>query len=212
MLKYYKTPWPHFTGSLPDEFYNHVKSMWDEDDSKKKWNKCKNRSNIIVEDDKINTILNDISLGILSRSQEVFEQFYPKLDYEKLTGKCSNLFSENPARRAYAMRNLHIDNGNKLVTGLWYFQHEDEEYGKGGNLTLHNPVTKKEKLFEYGANKIILFPNTPVSWHYITSRYCSVHPRRFICMRLEAKLKLHNYQTKNGKEFMTYEDLKNNYA
>ena len=85
MLKYYKTPWPHFTGSLPDEFYNHVKSMWDEDDSKKKWNKCKNRSNIIVEDDKINTILNDISLGILSRSQEVFEQFYPKLDYEKLT-------------------------------------------------------------------------------------------------------------------------------
>ena len=30
-------------------------------------------------------------------------------------------------------------------------------------------------------------------------------------MRLESKLKLHNYETKNGKEFMTYEELKNNY-
>ena len=30
-------------------------------------------------------------------------------------------------------------------------------------------------------------------------------------MRLETKLKLHNYQTKNGKDVMIYEDLKNNY-
>ena len=52
MLEYHEKPWPHFTGSLPDDFYNHVKTMWDEDDAKKKWNKCKNRSNIIIEDDK----------------------------------------------------------------------------------------------------------------------------------------------------------------
>ena len=45
----------------------------------------------------------------------------------------------------------------------------------------------------------------------ITIRKCSEHPRRFICMRLETKLKLHNYQTKNGKDVMIYEDLKNNY-
>ena len=119
MLKYHEKPWPHFTGSLPDDFYDHVKSMWDENDTKKKWNKCKNRSNIIIEDDKINTILNDISLGILTKSKHVFEKFYPRLDYEKLTCECSNLFSENPARLAYPMRDLHIDNGNKLVTGLW---------------------------------------------------------------------------------------------
>ena len=69
MLEYHENPWPHFTGSLPDDFYNHVKTMWDEDDTKKKWNKCKNRSNLIIEDDKINTILNDISLGILTKSK-----------------------------------------------------------------------------------------------------------------------------------------------
>ena len=109
------------------------------------------------------------------------------------------------------MRNLHIDNGNKLVTGLWYFRHENEEYGYGGNLILHNPITEEEKIFEYGENKIVLFPNTPISWHRITIRKCSEHPRRFICMRLETKLKLHNYQTKNGKDVMIYEDLKNNY-
>ena len=66
--------------------------MWDDDDTKKKWNKIKNRSNIDIEDDKINTILNDISLGILTRSKDVFETVYPRLDYEKLTGECSNLF------------------------------------------------------------------------------------------------------------------------
>ena len=92
-----------------------------------------------------------------------------------------------------------------------YFRHENEEYGYGGNLILHNPITKEEKIFEYGENKIVLFPNTPISWHRITIRKCSEHPRRFICMRLETKLKLHNYQTKNGKDVMIYEDLKNNY-
>ena len=67
LFEYHEKPWdPHFTGSLPDDFYSHVKTMWDEDDdTKKKWNKCKNRSNIIIEDDKINTILNDISLGYI---------------------------------------------------------------------------------------------------------------------------------------------------
>ena len=210
MLNYHKTPWPHFTGSLPEDFYEHVKNMWDDDDTKKKWNKIKNRSNIDIEDDKINTILNDISLGILTRSKDVFETVYPRLDYEKLTGECSNLFSQNPPNEAYSMRKLHIDNGNKLVTGLWYFKHPDEK-DDGGHLTLYNPKTKEEKIFEYGENKIVLFPNTPLSWHYITDRKESKYSRRFICMRLEAKLKLHNYQTKNGKDIMEYTDIINNY-
>ena len=119
MLNYHDTPWPHFTGSLPDDFYNHVKSMWDDDDTKKKWNKIKNRSNTIIEDDKINMILNDIILGILSKSKNVFQEFYPRLDQDKLIGVCSHLFSQNPPDKAYPMRKLHIDSGNKLVTGLW---------------------------------------------------------------------------------------------
>ena len=28
MLKYHEKPWPHFTGSLPDDFYNHVKKAY----------------------------------------------------------------------------------------------------------------------------------------------------------------------------------------
>ena len=90
-------------------------------------------------------------------------------------------------------------------------EEEPDEKDDGGHLTLYNPKTKEEKIFEYGENKIVLFPNTPLSWHYITDRKESKYSRRFICMRLEAKLKLHNYQTKNGKDVMIYEDLKNNY-
>ena len=155
-------------------------------------------------------ILNDIILGILSKSKNVFQEFYPRLDQDKLIGVCSHLFSQNPPDKAYPMRKLHIDSGNKLVTGLWYFKHPDEK-DDGGNLVLHNPTTKQEKVFEYGENKIVLFPNTPLSWHYITDRKESKYPRRFICMRLESRLKLHDYQTKMGKDIMTYEDIKNNY-
>ena len=28
MLNYHEIPWPHFTGSLPEDFYNHVKNNW----------------------------------------------------------------------------------------------------------------------------------------------------------------------------------------
>ena len=35
-------------------------------------------------------------------SKEVFEMTYPRLDYEKLTGMCSHLFSENPPFRCEA--------------------------------------------------------------------------------------------------------------
>ena len=76
---------------------------------------------------------------------------------------------------------------------------------------VRNLVDIKGNLSQGIENKIVLFPNTPISWHRITIRKCSEHPRRFICMRLETKLKLHNYQTKNGKDVMIYEDLKNNY-
>ena len=59
---------------------------------KRNGTKCKNRSNIIIEDDKINTILNDISLGILTKSKHIFEKFYPRLDYEKLTGMSVQIY------------------------------------------------------------------------------------------------------------------------
>ena len=211
MLKYHEEPWPHYTGSLPEEFYNHVKENWNTNDEDKKWNKIKNRSNTLIQDDKIKTILDEIGLGIIPKSKSVFEKYYPRLNIEEVKCTSSHTFSENPSTdTGFPMRKLHIDNGNKMVTGLWYFKNEDEE-DDGGHLTLHNPITKEEEQFEYKENSIILFPNTPISWHYITDRKPSKYSRRFVCIMIEAKIKLHDYQTKNSKDILKYKDVTTNY-
>ena len=211
MLKYHEEPWPHYTGSLPDDFYEYVKDNWNTNDEDKKWNKIKNRSNTIVEDDKIKTTLNESALEVLLKSESVFKKFYPRLDIKEVNCSYSHTFSENPPTdTGFPMRKLHIDNGNKMVTGLWYFKNENEE-DDGGHLRLKNPITNDEKQFYYNENKIILFPNTPLSWHYITDRKPSKYPRRFVCTMVEAKIKLHDYQTINGKDTLTYEAITNNY-
>ncbi len=211
MLKFKETPWPHFVGSLPKTFYNHVKDNWNTNEEDKQWNKIKNRSDIFVKDDKINTVLSEVILGAFNKSKDIYKKFYPRFDADRVWLNTQHSFAENPLTdKGFPMRKLHMDNGNKLVTGLWYFKNENEE-DDGGHLTLHNPITKEEEEFRYKENSILLFPNTPISWHYITDRKSSKYPRRFICMRAEAKIKLHNYQTKNGKDVLKYEDIINNY-
>ena len=119
MLNFHKEPWPHYTGSLPDDFYNYVKENWNTNEEDKKWNKIKNRSNTFITDDKIITTLNEVALDILHKSESVFKKYYPRLDITKVKCSYSHTFSENPATdTGFPMRKLHIDNGNKMVTGL----------------------------------------------------------------------------------------------
>lgn len=117
MLNFHKEPWPHYTGSLPDDFYKYVKEKWNTNDEDKKWNKIKNRSNTLVTDDKIITTLNEVALDVLHKSEPVFKNYYPRLDITKVKCSYSHTFSENPATdTGFPMRKLHIDNGNKMVT------------------------------------------------------------------------------------------------
>ena len=108
------------------------------------------------------------------------------------------------------MRKLHIDNCNKIVTRLWNFKHPDD-YG-GADLVLYNPITKEQDVITYDTNKIILFPNLPISWHTITNRYASNYPRRFVTLVMESStIVLHNYKLKNFKDTQTYEETVNYY-
>ncbi len=108
------------------------------------------------------------------------------------------------------MRKLHLDNGNKMVSGLWYFKDPDDD--DGGDLILYNPLTKEKDIFKYDTNKIILFPNLPISWHTITRREKSQYPRRFVCLVMESStVVLHNYKLDNFKDVQTYEETVNYY-
>ena len=98
------------------------------------------------------------------------------------------------------------------MTGLWYFKNPKEQ-DDGGHLILGNPHTGEEETFHYGANKIILFPNTPDSWHKITERKPTKYNRRFICLEIKStKIRLHSYQAVKGKDTMKTFDVENYYG
>ena len=75
MLNFHKEPWPHYTGSLPDDFYNYVNENWNTNEEVKKWNKIKNRSNTFITDDKIITTLNEVCLLYTSPSPRDVEEY-----------------------------------------------------------------------------------------------------------------------------------------
>ena len=79
----------------------------------------------------------------------IFEKYYPKL---KKTIDCNDIkftYSENPITdKGYPLRDWHLDLGNKIVTGLWYFKNVKEKDG-GGDLILGNPHTGEEVTFDY---------------------------------------------------------------
>ena len=52
-LQYTEYPWPHFHGSLDESFYGYVNDSWETDESEKKWNKLKIRSNIVIKNQDI---------------------------------------------------------------------------------------------------------------------------------------------------------------
>ena len=88
-----------------------------------------------------------------------------------------------------------------------------KEEDDGGHLILGNPHTGEEVTFDYGPNKVILFPNTPNSWHKITARKPTKYPRRFICLEIKTtKVRLHSYKAVNGKDTMKTFDVENYYG
>ena len=48
-VRYTEYPWPYFHGSFDDDFYQYVNEQWSTEESEKKWNKVRIRSNIIIK-------------------------------------------------------------------------------------------------------------------------------------------------------------------
>ena len=214
-INYKDTPFPYFYGSLDKKMYDYAHKLWSTDEDLKSYNLSKNRSNIEITDKKLINYLTKVGAEVKSLSDNfgIFEKYYPKL---KKKIQCNDLkftYSENPiTNKGYPLRDWHLDLGNKIVTGLWYFKNPKEQ-DDGGHLILGNPHTGEEETFHYGANKIILFPNTPDSWHKITARKPTKYPRRFVCLEIKTtKIRLHNYQAVKGKDTMKTFDVRNYYV
>jgi hypothetical protein len=215
-LFYYKDPFPHFAGSMDQDLYDQVNLSWNDIQHNKYSQNAGNRSNILMQDGELysrisnfifssyNTLVNDIALN------------YPRLlEVQEIPLKTRILYTENQATDYdYKIRGWHLDTGDKFLVGLWYFKHPDEPDNTGGDLMLMNPKTKQTKIFPYGANQLVIFPNIPTAWHAITPRKPCKYPRRYINLILESpEITLHNYKrsgTSVDDEFRG--NLVNNFA
>ena len=191
-----REPFPHLIGSLDEELYQQVCDSWNAISHNNYSEIAGNRSNIQLLDKEIRSKL----MGILLDANEFFYttllDSYPKLIDHEMHLENRILYSENKATDYdYKIRGLHLDTGDKILVGLWYFKDENETGANGGDLVLYNPLTKKTKTVEYGRNVFVLFPNIPTSWHLVTPRKACQYPRRYVNLLLESKnTRLHNYQ------------------
>lgn len=187
-MQIYTEPFQHVVITPPIEIFEYAKTIYPDPPL----TASASRTNIDIRDDKLNSyidsVVDDAYEAFLPRLQEE----YPKMDFSTLSTKRRYLFSHNTANQTpNVIRGLHIDNGTKVIVGLWYFKDENDD--AGGDLYLMNPITKQTKIFKYDTNKLIIFPNIMTSWHAVTRREPSKIARKFINIVMESDILLHSY-------------------
>ena len=82
-------------------------------------------------------------------------------------------------RESYA-RAPHLDHRRRLATMLLYFNAPGEDSYSGGDLLLHEPGGALVGRIEPKANRAVLFPCSPRSWHAVEPVRAVQVPRRFM--------------------------------
>jgi len=116
---------------------------------------------------------------------------FPENDILLDTGIAGN----TPVVTPSSVRATHVDLPSKLFSGLWYLRapHDDS---RGGELELHSPVSTAFEFYDgvyvdskysrcvkrvpYENNTLIVFLNSPLSWHGVTVRQRTPFPRLFV--------------------------------
>lgn len=192
---YSTDPFPHLTIRPDDAIYQYAKSVY----PKSNGIAPGTRTNIDLTDARLSEYLDGVVDASYRQFEPVLQAEYPKMDFDTLATRTRYLFSHNtPNQRPNVIRGLHLDNGTKVMVGLWYFK--DPEDDAGGDLYLVNPLTKQSVIFSYDENVIIMFPNVTTAWHAVTSRKPTNVPRRFINIVLESDVFLHSYNKTSHEE------------
>jgi hypothetical protein len=82
-------------------------------------------------------------------------------------------------RESYT-RAPHLDHRRRLATMLLYFNAPGDESYSGGDLLLHEPGGALVSQIEPKANRAVLFPCSPRSWHAVEPVRAVKVPRRFV--------------------------------
>ena len=187
-MKIFTEPFIHAIVTPPAEIYEYAKHIYPVSPTLIPGY----RTNLDIVDDNITRYIDSVVDEAYNTFLPNLQEEYPKMDFNTLSKRSRYLFSHNtPSLNPNVIRGLHLDNGTKIIVGLWYFK--DDEDTAGGDLYLMNPITKKSTIFKYDSNKLIIFPNIITAWHAVTKRNSSAIPRKFINIILESDVFLHSY-------------------
>jgi hypothetical protein len=142
-------------------------------------------------DGRANVPITGALLGYLSyqidAAMRVFQDsLYEAYGIVEIT-RCRAMFATQPASpEPTPVRGKHLDAGDKVIVGLWYFAHPGDRAGGHLKLGLNTVIP-------YQPNSMVIFPNLPSAWHEVTPRGPSIYDRRFINFVAETDVRLHDY-------------------
>ena len=187
-MKIYTDPFLHSVTEPPEDIYEYARSIYPQPPILMPGY----RTNIDIVDSTINMYIDSVVDKAYTEFLPRLQEEYPKMDFNSLDKRRRYMFSHNtPSLNPNVIRGIHLDNGAKIVVGLWYFKEDNDD--AGGDLYLMNPLTKQSTIFKYDSNKLIMFPNVITAWHAVTKRNPSSIPRKFINIVLESDIFLHSY-------------------
>jgi hypothetical protein len=142
----------------------------------------------LYESDEFFQMMDDVFRPVLEEEYEGFD--------DPMSRKMS-MFSYGAYNEVTEAKNIigwHIDGGDKLISGLYYLK-EHGDVADDGHLQLTDGEGRPIKEVPYENNVLVLWANTPKSWHRATVRYPTTHLRRIINIALysEGRKKYHDF-------------------
>jgi len=127
----------------------------------------------------------------------VFEKEYENFD-EGMSQE-DMMFSYGAYNAVTEAKNIigwHIDNGDKLISGLYYLREKDDT-SDDGHFQITDGKDRLIKEIPYENNVFVIWPNLINSWHRATVRYPTNNLRRIInfVMYSKDRKKYHDYFT-----------------
>jgi hypothetical protein len=150
----------------------------------------------------LNTVCmsHDVRVGV--RGEATFESHDILLE--------AQISGNTPVTFPTSVRSTHLDEGNKIFSGLYYLRDEDDD-SRGGELLLQRwrtwipnqlkphlyfegmkDVAKTVKRVPYRHNTLVIILNSLDALHAVSMRYPTTSTRKFI--NLDGVLPLHEYQ------------------
>lgn len=145
----------------------------------------------------------------LDSVKELFSEAFPKFDIDSVNWKPTLLLSVNTSAPigAAPVRSWHLDRGDKLYAGMLYVN--DGETSDLPRLYYGSDPSKPPLGYvEHKGSTMVIWPNTPFTWHGVTARPPSGRNRVMVNFYAESDVWVHSYKKIGGVDHTNPVDSK----